>query len=245
MKRDRTDYMVVTSYLKMALKRQKLTYRNLAAGLSLSESGVKKILGARDGSFQRVSQICSYLGVTLADALSGAAESVLPVRFSEKQQRFLMGDAKAFALYWRLVYERESLTDAKAALGLSAKSGFSLLRKLDEHRLLKLLPGDRVRLPPVQLIRWSGTGPLVEKLYQEWSVDLVRSLARPVPPPNSFFLIRYFKVRPKTYADLMTALAELENEFVRRATQDMRTEAADLVHLRWVTAADDRSFLKN
>jgi DNA-binding Xre family transcriptional regulator len=244
MKSDRTDYMIVMGHLKAALKRQKMNYRDLANGLGLSESGVKKIFLARDGSFQRINEICAYLGLTLSDVLSGTTETVRPIHYSDKQQTFLIENPKAFALYWKLVYERESVEKSVASLNLSEKSGFSVLRKLDQHRLIKLLPGGRVQLPPIQLIRWAGTGPLVEKIYREWSQELVRAVASPHPPPNAYFLIRYFKIKPKTYSDFLAALEDLEREFIRRGTKDMRSEAEDLVHFRWLTAVDNRSFIK-
>lgn len=240
----RTEYMIVTDFLKKALKEQKLTYRDFSQGLGLSESGLKKMLSARDGSFQRLAQMCKFLGLSLSEALAGSVESMREIQYTQKQQEFLTKDPRAFHLFWLLVYERVSVAKALQALDLNETKAFSILRKLDELRLLKLLPGNRVQVPPLQLIRWAGQGPLIEKIYREWSENMIQRVASPSPPPGAFFMIRYFKMKPKTLADLNEALHELENEFSRRGTQDMRTGADDLVHLRWIIATDNQSFLQ-
>lgn len=240
----RNQYEVAIESLKRALKRQKLTYRELAPLLGLSESGVKKIFTAKDGSFQRLSQICEVLGLSMQELLEGGDEAILDVSFTERQQDFLAKHPAGLQLYWRLVYERLPLADAIKAGGLREKESFSLLRQLDQLQMLELLPGNRVRVPAVRQIRWVGGGPLVEKLYREWSGRFLEKVAKVDPGPDSLFLIRYFRASEKTVRDLMDALRDLEREFVRRATREMRTEAPELRHLRWISAVDMRSFLE-
>lgn len=244
MSKARNQYEVAIESLKRALKRQKLTYRELAPLLGLSESGVKKIFTSKDGSFQRLAQICEVLGLSMQDLLVGEEEGILDLRYSERQQEYLAKHPAAFQLYWRLVYERATLASAGKACGLGEKESFSLLRRLDELQLLELLPGGRVRVPAVRQIRWVGGGPLLEKLYREWSGRFIAKVARPDPGPDALFVVRYFRAREETIRDLMDAFRDLEREFMRRATRDMRSEAPDLRHLRWISAVDMRSFLE-
>jgi transcriptional regulator with XRE-family HTH domain len=244
MTRHRTEYAIATGSLKRALKRQGVTYKELARRLGLSESGVKKILSAEDGSFQRVARICAELGLTMSELLAGQDESMLELAYSAAQQAYLVSEPRALRLYWALVYERRPLAEAQKAAGLPAKELFSVLRKLDRLGLLELLPGDRLRVPAVRQIRWVGGGPLVEKLYREWSAGFLRAVATPEAREGELFLIRYFRASRKTADELMAALRDLETEFVRRAIREMRTEAPGLVHLRWMSAVDGRSFLE-
>ena len=242
MARARTEYQVATDALKLALKRQKLTYRDLAKRLALSESGVKKILSADDGSFQRLAQISRELGLSMRELLEGE-DSVLDITYTDKQQDYLLKHSRAFYLYWVLVYEREPLERARKALGLSEREAFSLLRRLDQLELLELLAGGRVRVPPVRPVRWVGGGPLVTKLYREWAAKFISAVASPERKPGEAFAIRYFRASRRTREELIEALRDLESEFARRAIRDMRTEAPELEHLRWVAAVDARSFL--
>jgi hypothetical protein len=165
------------------------------------------------------------------------------LRYTSAQQEFLVKEPRALRLYWALVYERRPLAEAQKLAGLGARELFSTLRRLDQLRLLELLPGDRLRIPAVRQVRWVGGGPLVEKLYREWSANFLRAVAGPEVPPGELFLIRYFRCSRRTVDELNAALRDLEREFVRRAIREMRTEAPDLVHLRWMSAVDQRSFL--
>jgi transcriptional regulator with XRE-family HTH domain len=244
MSRTRTEYEIAITQLKIALKAQKVTYRDLARRLGLSESGVKKIFTARDGSFQRIAGICAELGLSMSELLSGRDETMLDLAYSEAQQAYLVKEPRALRLYWALVYERRPLADAQKAAGLAARELFATLRQLDKLRLLELLPGDRLRVPPVRQLRWVGGGALVEKLYREWSASFLRAVASPAPAEGELFLIRYFRASRRTVDELTAALRDLEREFVRRAIREMRTEAPDLVHLRWMSAVDTRSFLE-
>jgi len=240
----RSEYEIATDSLKLALKRQKLTYKDLAAKLALSESGVKKIFSAADGSFQRIAQICEVLGLSMRELLSANEESIFELSYTQAQQNYLVENAKAFLLYWAIVYERRPLAEAEKLAGIGSKESFSLLRKLDQLHLLELLPEGKVRAPAVRQLRWVGGGPLVKKIYREWSKKILDNVAMPDPGPNSLFHIRYFRASERTLQDLMGAFRDLEVEFVRRATKEMRSEDPNLVHLRWLCAVDNSSFLE-
>ncbi len=86
--RELNEYRAAIDILKRTLKERGLTYRQLGKGIGLSESGVKKIFLARDGSFQRLAEICRYVGLSLSEIvedhrtvasgfLGGATEGVL------------------------------------------------------------------------------------------------------------------------------------------------------------------------
>lgn len=242
MPREQNEYQVAVAALKRGLKAQNITYQQLAKELGLSESGVKKILSGSDGSFQRLAQIARVAGLSLADLLEEQREEMQPVSFTPKQEEFFLSEPGAFQFYWRLVYERASVEEIEKLTGLAEKDSFRHLRKLDSLGLIKLLPGGKVRVPPLQQIRWTGTGPLVRKLYREWSLRFVEQVARPDLEPGKLFLVRYFQMTPKTYAEFLAAMKTMEAEFVRRAIQDMRA-GKNLHHVRWLAAVDDQSFL--
>lgn len=241
----RTEYEIATDSIKLSLKRQGFTYKELARRLKLSESGVKKILSSSDGSFQRLAQICKEIGLSMNELLQGQDEGMMELSYSLPQQEYLVAHPKSLRLYWALVYERRSTEEARKISHLDAKELFSNLRKLDQLGLLELLPEGRLRLPAVRQIRWVGGGPLVKKLYEEWSAKFLKSVAVPERNPDQLFLIRYVRASRKTREDLIAALHDLESEFVRRGIRDMRSEAPDLEHLRWMSAVDSKSFLED
>ena len=156
MPRTRSEYEAATDSIKRILKQQGLTYKNLAIRLGLSESGVKKILTAQDGSFQRLAQISRELGITMGELLTGEEEAMFELSYSREQQAYLVKEPRALRLYWALVYERRDLKEALSFLHLLPKDAFPILRRLDELRLIELLPEGRLRIPPVRQIRWVG-----------------------------------------------------------------------------------------
>lgn len=235
------EYQMATANLKRVLRDRRLTYREIAQGIGLSESGVKKIFSARDGSFQRLSQICRYAGVSIAEVIED--RRTRDVEFSEAQQKEFLKDSTLFHFYWLLVYERRSLAQVHDELLLSRSEGFRLARKLDMLGLIKLLPHDRIRLPSIKAVRWHGDGEFMRVLYKKWSRALVEELATPERTEDEFFLLRYLQMTKGTFAEFILAQRALEEEFVRRSIQEMRSRPPGLGHVRWLAVADKRSFV--
>lgn len=240
-KTELNDYGRMIENLKRHLKAKKIEYKELAAGIGLSESGVKKIFSGTDCSFQRVAQICTFTGISLSEIIED--QSVSDVRFSEKHQEEFLKEPKLFFFYWLLVYERLSLEKAQVELKLGKAEAFRLTRKLDILELIKLLPNDRIRVPSIKAVRWIGGGKFLHKLYGDWSNNLVNSISKSVEQPNELFIIRYLPMDEKIFSEFKKALRSLEDEFVRRSIHEMRIRHHELKHVRWLVAADDRSFV--
>ena len=240
-KRAPNEYRTAIENLKRSLKQHHITYKDLAEGIGLSESGVKKIFAAEDGSFQRLAQISKYMGIAMAELFQEAPS--IGVDFSSKQQAEFLKDPTLFYVFWLLVYERQSLEDTKKQLKLSATEAFKKLRTLDLLGLIELLPDNRLRVPAIQAIHWTGDGEFYRKIYREWSQNLVATVAKPKPGPDELFIVRYLQMSTKTYTDFINAQKNLEEEFIRRSLHEMRSKPPGLCHVRMVVAADKRSFV--
>lgn len=235
------EYQVVIINIKKLLKTQKISYRDLAKQLSMSESGVKKIFVAKDGSFLRLKKICHVIGVSMSEMLQDTKS--LDVSFSKKQQDAFLKNFILFKVYWILVYERASIVDAQKKLSLSYKDMFKFLRELDGLKLLKLLPNDRLQLPPIQAVSWIGQGEFVNKIYKEWSKNLLESVSKPHPQQDESFVLRYLPMTPNTFKEFQLAIHSLEKEFIRRSIHEMRTESGSVHHVRWMVVVDIKSFV--
>ena len=236
------EYRLAITKLKYALKQKHLTYRDLADGIGLSESGVKKIFIAQDGSFQRLAQICRFVDISLSELIEDKRS--VNVAFSEAQQKAFLSDESLFHFYWILVYERQTLSYAERELAFDKSQSFRALHKLDRLGLIKLMPGDRrIRLPSIKAVSWAGRGKFVQHLYQKWGKALFEKLAGSEKTKDDFFLLRYLQMTPKTYAEFLTAQQRLEEEFISRAIQEMRLRSSKLQHVRWLVAVDNLSFV--
>lgn len=236
-----TEYQIVIGNLKRLFKEQKISYKNLADQVNLSESGIKKIFSAKDGSFQRLHQFCQAAGVSIFEMLQDSKS--VDVTFSKKHQDEFAEDFNLFKVYWMLVYERASAESVQQKLNLSYKEYFRRIRKLDTLKLIQLLPNDRLQLPSIKAVRWVGQGDFVNTLYKSWAKEFFDSVAKPNSRANESFILRYLQMTQNTYKEFRLALVNLEEEFIRRSIHEMRTKGADVHHVRWMVLADDRSFI--
>lgn len=241
---DPKPHVALIETLKRALKQRRLTYRSLGEKLGMSESGVKKLFRGGDISFNRLTRIASVLGIPLSELLKESEErDFRDVAFTPRQEAYLLAHRDCFHFYWKLVYERWPVAEIERAFSLAPRQSFRYLRKLDELGLLLLGPEGKLRIPKVDRIRWTGTGPLIRALYQEWAREMMRDLAQPEAKEGEQFIIRYFKLRKRTYEEFLDALRAVETEFVKRGTREMLLYDEGLEPVRWISAADRKSFV--
>jgi predicted transcriptional regulator len=239
------EFKALIKILKRILRERGMSYAELANLLSLSESGVKKIFASRDCSFTRLSQISRVLGFQISDILAELSqEKTRGTQFSPAQQEYFLKNPDVFKFFVKLVIERETVAEIKEKFHLSDERTFQLLKKLDDLKLIQLMPGGRPKLPPLFLVKNFGSGPLLEKVYQEWGGSIVKDLAHPKYQESGQFLIRCYKMKQDTYQDLLHRLLELENEFLKRAVREMSisTEGLKTVRFAWLT--DQQSFIQ-
>lgn len=243
----RNEFNVLCTTIKTILKQKKITYRALAQNVGISESGLKKILGGKDASFSRLTQIADSLDLTLSDLLaendSGTFEDV---SFTPEQEKFFLVDRGHFSLYWLLMYERVSFEAATRKLGFAEKDARKILKKMEALNLVRIKANGQIKLPKISRIRWVGEGPFVEKIYQNWAAKIIRDLARPASKlnANELFIIRYLKLHENTYSELLRAQRDLEIEYIKKAVREMNLNLPKMKMVRWVTAIDDRSFVE-
>lgn len=150
----------IVATLKRQLKLQGLTYRDVAAALGLSEPSVKRLFAGEQFTLERVVEICSLLGFTLAEIAHEAQDGQRRLRtLSAEQESELVGDDKLLLVavcalnHWRLA-------DMLAAYQLSEAECVQHLLRLDRLGLIALLPGNRIRLNVARDFDWLPDGPI-------------------------------------------------------------------------------------
>lgn len=228
--------------LKIYLKKRKLSYRILAREIGMSESGLKKLMNAKDISLQRLVNICQVLGISVADLIKD--EEVSRVSFSSQQELEFEKNPILFQVYWLLVYERRSADKIQTALRLNKGEMFKLLRKLDKINLIKISENDRLIIPTIKAISWTGQSHFIRKLYKEWSLNFLEKIAKPYSESSDeHYTIRYLQMRKETYKEMINAMKKLEKDYIHQAIHEMRLNFDDLQHVRWVMASDNLSFI--
>lgn len=167
------DQLVGT--VKRCLKIQRMTYRDLATALGVSEPSVKRMLATRRLSMDRLLEISHLLGFTLAELANEAAASEIRLHaLSETQEGELVSDEKLL-LVAVCVLNQWALKDVLDAYRLSEAECIQRLLRLDRLRLIDLLPGNRIRLNVARDFDWRPNGPIRTYFRNQGLGDFLRS----------------------------------------------------------------------
>lgn len=148
--------------IKKCLKKQGITYRDLAKALNLSEASVKRMFSAERLTLDRLSQISNLLGFTLSELTQEAAHDRQCIKtLTIEQESLLVSDMKLLLTavctlnHWKLaeIIETYQMTEAEC---------LQKLLILDRLRILELLPENRIRLIIARDFTWLQDGPISE-----------------------------------------------------------------------------------
>lgn len=146
--------------LKKLLKARGVTYRDLAAGLRLSEPSIKRLFSQRTFTLQRLEEVCRFLEVDffeLAKLARGAASTV--DEMSIDQERSLAADSKLLGVFY-LVFNDWQAGDIFERYVLTRAELTRLLLRLEKLGLVEVMPGDKVKLRVPKSLRLRRDGPI-------------------------------------------------------------------------------------
>lgn len=150
----------IITTLKRQLKLQGLTYRDVAVALDLSEPSVKRLFATEQFTLDRIVELCSLLGFTLAEVAQEAQDGQRRLRtLGLEQEAELVSDPHLLLVavcalnHWRL-------DDMLAAYRLDEAECLRHLLRLDRLQLITLLPGNRIRLNVARDFDWLADGPI-------------------------------------------------------------------------------------
>jgi DNA-binding Xre family transcriptional regulator len=231
-----SEFSDLLKTLRQILKNQKTTYADLAKEIGVSEGTVKRIFTSDDCSFGRISEICSALGLSVADVMQQALDQQEKVfQLTEKQERFFADHPSYYAFFHELLEERQSISEIRAKYGLNAKSLTRYLRALDRIDVIEWLPGDRVKRLFHGTHNWIRNGPLQQKFQRSDGINFLDYLIQNDPRDLHYFTgsDRYLHVET-----LRAMLAELKSVIVAYRKRAYRDEISypksDLIRTKWV-----------
>ncbi len=152
--------------LKRLLKARSMTYRDLAAALELSESAVKHMFSTANFSLKRLDELCEVLEIDLGE-LIGQSESLeprieeLPAEYEEE----IVADGRFLLIAYCLI-NHWTLDEILERYDVSRGEAFRYLRRLDQMKIVEVLPGDRVRLLIANNFAWRKNGAM-ERFFNE------------------------------------------------------------------------------
>lgn len=181
---DTLDYVIIIKELKKVMKLRGITYRQVSKSLGISEVTVKRLFSARDGSLNRISEICQLVGVSLVDLVSTLSKKEGNVfKFTEKQELFFSRNQNFFEFFYELYERRLSIFEMKKRYGLNDQSVFKYLNGLDRLGLLKLQANNEFRFCVEGKPSWIMGGAL-QKIYLDSMFDFPKHIVNRVIDGN-------------------------------------------------------------
>lgn len=236
--------MMILQTIKKMLKTQKISYQDLALQIGMSESGVKKLLTAKDISVTRLSQIAEILGVGLADLMKMSEDqNIKSVRLTKKQEESLFENSSLFRVFWLLAIEEKNQNEIKRIEKLNAQQLERLFLKLETLDLLRRSPKGQILSVHKGLYRWVGDNPFLNKLNREWSENTLRKVLKDRESSTKYHRLSYMKMTPSLREEFFQKLTELVDDYARKA-QRARLDSRDLTSISFLLAIDSSGFLE-
>jgi DNA-binding Xre family transcriptional regulator len=147
--------------LKKELKAAQMTYADLAAGLGMAESSVKRMLAKGDMALSRIDAICRVLKLDFAELARRVADAQpLLKELTQEQERAVVADKKLL-LCAICVLSQWTLEQVTHEYRLTEAECIKYLAQLDRLGIIELRPMNRYRLKLAKTFRWRPHGPVM------------------------------------------------------------------------------------
>ena len=157
----------VSDTLKMLLKQQKLTYKDIAEKLDMSEANIKRIFAQQSFTLQRLEEICHLLQISLSDLFSITEKQHDQLTELTLDQEQELIDNPKLLLVAVCVRDAWKFDDITEQYDIDQFELIRLFARLDKIKLIQLLPNNHYKLLIAQDFRWIKNGPLERFMEQE------------------------------------------------------------------------------
>ena len=159
-----TRHIVET--LKQELRKQGVTYRQVAKVLDLSEASIKRLFADNAFTLVRLEQICEILHLEIADLIHAMEKSIeLIHQLTLEQETELVSDVKLLMVAHFLMNKLE-FSEIIDIYDISETEGIRLLARLDRMKIIELQPGNRVKLMISKHFQLLPGGP-IQRFYEK------------------------------------------------------------------------------
>jgi len=165
----------IVQAIRAALRGRRMTYRELAVAIGVSEPTVKRDLSRGDFSLSRLDRICDVLELSLADlAQNPVPGTTLLTQLSEQQERALVRDPRLLVVTYLVVNDWKWI-DVTSTFQLDDNALVSVLLRLDELGIVDYRPPRRIRKLTARNFSWRKDGPVHEFFLNRVAPEFLRS----------------------------------------------------------------------
>lgn len=157
---------LIVETLKQELRKQGITYRQVANALDLSEASVKRLFAESSFTLARMAQICEMLHLEISDLVHQMEKNIeLTHQLTLEQESELVSDVKLLMMAHFLMNKLE-FKKIIEVYDISETEGIRLLARLDRMKIIELQPGNRVKLMISKNFKLIKRGP-IERFYEK------------------------------------------------------------------------------
>ena len=209
----------ITQTLKSLLRQRKITYRDVAAHLGLSEANIKRVFANRSFSLERLEQICNFIDLTLSDlfALAEKQQQQLSELTLEQEQELI--DNPKLLLVAVCVRDAWTFEEIIEHYDIDQFECIQLMAKLDRVKLIQLLPDNKYKLLIAQDLRRIKHGPLEKFMEQE---VMHRFMANKFDQEDSFRFYLRGRYSQSSIEFILRKLNQLTNEAALMNQEDAK-----------------------
>jgi DNA-binding Xre family transcriptional regulator len=161
--------------IRAALRGRRMTYRELATAIGVSEPTVKRDLSRGDFSLSRLDRICDVLELSLADLAQNQVPGATSLtQLSEQQERALVRDPRLLVVTYLIVNDWK-WSDVTSTFQLDDNALISVILRLDELGIVDYRPPRRIRKLTARNFSWRKDGPVHEFFLTRVAPEFLRS----------------------------------------------------------------------
>lgn len=146
--------------LKRELKVRGMTYRQLAEGLDVAESTIKRSFATGRLDFARLDAICDLLGLRLEDLVTPPDQAEVGLKHLTPKQEASLVDDPVRLLVAYCVVNRVSFDEILQRYAIDEHALIQHVAALDRLGLAELMPGNRIRARISTDFSWRADGPI-------------------------------------------------------------------------------------
>jgi DNA-binding Xre family transcriptional regulator len=148
--------------LRAHLKARNLTYKDLAAGIDLSEVSIKRLFASGDCTLDRLEQICDFLQIEVADIFKSSPKKRKRISLLTQAQETEFAHNSQLLVVAVCALNFWAVKDMWTHLKLTRGQILSLLKRLDEIGFLELQSSQQYRLLVAHNFAWITGGPIMQ-----------------------------------------------------------------------------------
>jgi len=214
--------------LKQCLREQRITYKQLAQKLNVSEASVKRNFSLQAFTLEKLEQICECLHLSLSELFQLSQKQQEKIsQLSEEQELKLLANPKLL-LAAVCVRDGWRFDEIISHYSIEKVEGIKLMTTLDKLKLIELLPNNRYKLLIAQDFRWIPGGPLAKFMENEVMVKFM------APKKNEPWMFRSYlrgRYSPSSVAIIQRRLEQLRQEAAKLSSEDNALPIEERQHI--------------